>query len=268
MGRVSLYVDGYNFYYSTRNHYKPGQEQRGYSLSGLCWCDFRALIERNGWLRPGEELVTIKYFTAPVTESVDNPHRPGEPGRQQLWLDALRTVQGLEVIEGFHRRQDGPVPGREEKQTDVNLAIELVLDALRGQYDRAIVLSGDTDEIPAVLTVACRLAKKRDVLVLLPVGHQKESYVARLQSMTSQLRERGEFDPMNKGHVGVVPVCEQNMANSLFPYERTRCPAFWRLPARWLEKHCSPVNRPDQQRLRAVGGSRLEVVPSPTGSGT
>lgn len=252
MKQVSLYVDGYNFYYSTRNHYKAGQDRRGYSLSGLCWCDFRALIERNGWLRLDEQLTAIKYFTAPVTESVDNPSRPGEPGRQHLWLSALQTVRGLEIIEGFHRRHEGTAPGREEKQTDVNLAVELVLDALRGQFDRAIVLSGDTDEIPAVLAVACRMARKRDVQVLLPVGQNKEAYTAHLLKMKVQLRERGEYDAANCGHVAVVPLCEQNLANSLFPYEPTRCPPYWRVPAHWLDKHCSPVNRPDRTRLHAV----------------
>lgn len=249
MQRVSLYVDGFNFYYSTRNHFKTGEDRRGYSLSGLCWCDFRALVERNGWLQRDEQLTSIKYFTAPVTESIDNPQRPGEPGRQQLWLDAIATVPGLEVIEGFHRRSG---TGREEKQTDVNLALELVLDAIRGHYDRAIVLSGDTDEIPAVLTVACRLARKRNVLVLLPPGHNKDAYVSHLQIMRAQLRARGEIDSENSGRVAVVSVCEQSLANSLFPYARTRCPHYWRLPAHWLEKYCSPVHRPDLAGLSAV----------------
>lgn len=249
MRRVTLFVDGFNFYYSVRNHFKTDEERRGYSLSGLCWCDFRALIERNGWLQEDERLTCIKYFTAPVTESLDNPQRPGEPGRQQLWLDAIHTISGLQVIEGFHRRT---VSGREEKQTDVNLALELVLDAIRGHYDRAIVLSGDTDEIPAVLTVACRLARNRDMLVLLPPGHVKDAYVSQLQNMRARLRDRGEVDPANSGRVAVVSVCEQNLANSLFPYARTRCPHYWRVPSHWLEKYCSPAHRPDGGGLHAV----------------
>ena len=47
MRKAVLYVDGFNFYYGVRNHFKAGEPQRGYSLSGLVWCDFRALIERH-----------------------------------------------------------------------------------------------------------------------------------------------------------------------------------------------------------------------------
>lgn len=252
MSRVTLYVDGFNFYYSTRNHYKTDQDRRGFSLSGLCWCDFRALVERNGWLYAGEVLTSIKYFTAPVTESVDNPQRPGEPGRQQIWLDAVRTIPSIEIIEGFHRRSGGQPGSREEKLTDVNLAIELVLDALRGHFDRAIVLSGDTDEIPAILTVSCRLARKRDVTVLLPVGHEKQAYASHLVAARNQLRQRGEYDAHNNGRVSVLTLCEQSMANSLLPYDACHCPQYWRLPGHWLERYCSPVNRPDRRRLYAV----------------
>lgn len=247
MRSVTLYVDGYNFYYSNTNHLKRDEDRRGFRLAGLSWCDFRALIERNGWLNPGEQLNAVKYFTAPVTPDLDNPARPGEPERQQLWLDAVRTIAGLTVIEGFHRRKEDGNRHREEKQTDVNLAVEALLDALRGEFDRAILLSGDSDEIPAVLALSYRLARPRDVTVLLPLGADRESYVRRLHETKARLRDRGLIDEANHGKVSVVELSEQNLANSLLPYDRTHCPHYWRLPSRWLDGHCSPRNRPDRK---------------------
>ena len=142
--KVALYVDGFNFYYGVTNHYRAGRDKRGYSLSGLCWTDFRALVERH-YLQPGERLTHIRYFTAPVTAAVETTIRPGEQNRYELWMKAVRSIAGLEVISGFykarHRAPGQSAKSRDEKQTDVNLAVELMLDGLAGVYDQAFVLS-------------------------------------------------------------------------------------------------------------------------------
>jgi hypothetical protein len=62
--KAALYVDGFNFYYGVTNYFRAFRERLGYSLSGLCWCDFRALVERNF---SQTQLDSVKYFTARVT---------------------------------------------------------------------------------------------------------------------------------------------------------------------------------------------------------
>jgi hypothetical protein len=123
--RRILYVDGFNFFYGVHNN--AGDRK------GLVWCDFRALIERNF---PDNGTLEIKYFTAPVTEGVElSRKRPGEHERYDLWMRALQTIRGVKVVPGYYKPvireyHDGPeVTGRNEKQSDVNLAVEMVIDS-------------------------------------------------------------------------------------------------------------------------------------------
>ena len=160
--RAALYIDGFNFYYGVRKHFLGAKEERGYSLSGLCWCDFRALAERHF----GVDIEFIRYFTAPVTEGVSNPNFPGEHERYHLWRGAVESIDGLTVVEGHYvtrdeaaTRPDGVQKAREEKQTDVQIAVEMLLDAVNGarQVDTVLLLTSDQDQWPA----ACALALPR-----------------------------------------------------------------------------------------------------------
>lgn len=50
-------------------------------------------------------------------------------------------------------RDPGPPPRFEEKETDVNVAVHMVAGALKNRYDTALVVSGDTDMVPAMRMV-------------------------------------------------------------------------------------------------------------------
>jgi len=41
----------------------------------------------------------------------------------------------------------------EEKRTDVNIAIKILEDAFLKKYDRAIIMSGDSDIVPSIESV-------------------------------------------------------------------------------------------------------------------
>jgi uncharacterized LabA/DUF88 family protein len=161
-----MYVDGFNFYYAVKH-----SRQRIPIYLG--WCDFSKLgmeiVADRG------DLATIKYFTAPVAEyGRAGGELGGEQGRQAVWLQAVRTIPRLTVIHGFHSGERSPDievkrKSRSEKQTDVNIAVALVRDAAKEEYDSAILITGDADQIPAV-----RVATKdfgRKVEVWLPPGH-------------------------------------------------------------------------------------------------
>ena len=64
-------------------------------------------------------------------------------------------------------------PTFEEKQTDVNIALQLLQLAILDQYDRAIILSGDTDLIPAIKAVRLTFPHKQ-IGVILPIGRSSE----------------------------------------------------------------------------------------------
>jgi hypothetical protein len=108
------------------------------------------ILPRNGIIR-------IRYFTAIVNGTPDDP---GKPQRQQTFIRALETLDGLSVHYGSFlsnvvrmpraRRHPGQsrnveVIKTEEKGSDVNLASFLLADGFRSEYEVAVVLSNDSD---------------------------------------------------------------------------------------------------------------------------
>jgi hypothetical protein len=121
----NVYIDGYNFYYSI--------SKRDHEFLKLGWCDFSLLSARLVKRAfPGARVGAVKYFTAPVTH---HEIHPGEARRQQLWLDALKfgSRSRVRVIHGFHAQHDEKP--RVEKQTDTNLAISMIRDAIMSPGD-------------------------------------------------------------------------------------------------------------------------------------
>ncbi len=57
----------------------------------------------------------------------------------------------------------------EEKETDVNIALYLLLGALRGGFDRALLISGDSDLAPAIRVLRAE-APSVKIRVLTPPG--------------------------------------------------------------------------------------------------
>ena len=164
-----MYVDGYNFYYAIKNNLPEKQLHLG-------WCDFGRLAT----LIVGDRgnVSRIKYFTAPVEHfGKRGGAEGGERQRQALWLRAVRTIRPtVDVVEGFHNGDQAESSSsrhksRSEKATDVNMAIALVLDAAKRVYDRAILVSNDYDQMPAVEAVIKEFV--RPVEIWLPPGYEK-----------------------------------------------------------------------------------------------
>jgi uncharacterized LabA/DUF88 family protein len=149
--RLIAYVDGFSLYYGLRS--------KGWRR--LYWLNIRELV-RN-LLPPDGQLVRVKYFTSSVSPT---RHDPDKHKRQETFLDALATLADFEIIYGRYelRRQACPRCGflqicinchlpqekHTEKKTDVNIAVELLTDAVQGHFDTAMLISGDSDLTPAV----------------------------------------------------------------------------------------------------------------------
>lgn len=141
MSRVACYVDGFNMYHALDALGKPA----------LKWLNLWALAE--SFLKSEEELIAVYYFTAIHT------HDPKRCSRHKRYIDALRAC-GVAVVESkfqsvdrFCRKQQRSCPFLEEKQTDVAFATRLVVDAMENFMDRAIIVSADSDHVPAIKTV-------------------------------------------------------------------------------------------------------------------
>ncbi|MDE0497872.1 MAG: NYN domain-containing protein [Acidimicrobiaceae bacterium] len=154
--RLVAYVDGFNLYYGLRD--ARLHSSRRLDLHGVC----------TSLLKSSQRLELVRYFTTRVRGD------PAAVRRQSVYIDALLARGGLEIDFGHFLssntqcRSCGAVTRkREEKKTDVNIAVRLLEDAYSDRFDVAMVISGDSDLVPPVESVRNRFPDKR-VLVAGP----------------------------------------------------------------------------------------------------
>ena len=173
--RVAVYVDGFNLYHAlddlAENHLK--------------WLDLWSLSET--LIRPDEAIVAVKYFSAYAT------WMPASYRRHQRYVAALQS-RGVQFIEG--RFKEKPMQckscgvryvAHEEKETDVNIGVHLMADGLKDRFDRALVISADTDLNEAV-TLARAETTKKQIHILAPPGRKGRNSVALFEITVGRLR--------------------------------------------------------------------------------
>lgn len=156
--RVSAFIDGFNLYHSLD----------GSGRHHLKWLDLRRLCLAFA-PPPQQQLGTVYYFSAYAT------WRPDAYARHREFVSALR-VTGVEPVMGIFKEKDRACRAcgsawidHEEKETDVNIALHLLRDAQLDRFDRALIISGDSDLAPAVRMVRT-LFPGKSVRILAPYG--------------------------------------------------------------------------------------------------
>lgn len=180
--KTAIYIDGYNFYYSR--------------LKGtpFKWLDVVALFRDLIALpqQPDADIVAVKFFTAPVKASYAR-HGVRSEQAQTQYHRALRAKHPdlLDIIQGFHvfepttmpSFQAGEPPNKEnghrvwlieEKQTDVNMALHIYRDAVRGNLQQQIICTNDSDLEPALKWVKTDVPEMQIGLVM-PLKPQRAS---------------------------------------------------------------------------------------------
>jgi uncharacterized LabA/DUF88 family protein len=173
--KVITYIDGFNLYFGIRREaIKRGSlDAPDPGWYRYMWLDLNAMCNR--MLTNRQQLVAIKYFTAPITGSM------GKQGRQNAYLDAIRTLPLIEITFGRFEpdrkecdKCGHPAYHPQEKKTDVNIATALICDALEEKYDTAIIVTGDSDLVPAIEAVKTLRPDKRFVAAFPPNRYSKE----------------------------------------------------------------------------------------------
>lgn len=164
--RVSFYVDGFNIYHRLKDYQKR---------TGVCynWLDYKSLCR--SLLKETEELGDVYFFTA-----ISNDFGEDSVRRHNQYITALEAT-GVKVIKGYFikketrcRVKDCHYSGyrmfedREEKQTDVNISLQLLKDAILDRYDKCFLMSGDNDFAPVLRTLMELFPKKQAGLVTPP----------------------------------------------------------------------------------------------------
>lgn len=206
MAEVCAYIDGLNLYHGARELMAASGSTEGWK-----WLDVMKLTQR---VCPHDEVISVKYFTAHLSSP---DHDPDLAQRQQIYIRALEVQPTTTVILGefVRRRKRMPLvrnPGRlaqpllsltrigarrhndgqtsvpvwraEEKGTDVNLGVHLLMDAFKGNHEKAVVFSNDADLREPIRMLTQDLG--RHVTVVNPRGHSRPS--ASLQEVSSETR--------------------------------------------------------------------------------
>ena len=159
MTRITSYIDGFNLYHAIADLHKPH----------LKWVDLWALCESIA--REGETLTAVKYFSAYATWL---------PGAHQRHLEYIKALQhcGVSCIMGHFKEKERTCKDcgagwvqHEEKETDVHIAARLVADAYENRFDRALLITADSDLAPALDIVRRAFPKKHLFVVSPPNRH-------------------------------------------------------------------------------------------------
>jgi len=155
--RIHVYVDGFNLYYGAVKD------------TPYRWLDLQRFF---ALLRPHDDVRVIHYFTA----LIEGPHA----SHQETYLRALATLPKINVVLGRFKPKSvkcqvaacehkGSRIFRmpEEKQTDVLIAVTMIRDAYENACEGFVLVSGDTDLVPAVKAVKS-ISKESKAIVYVP----------------------------------------------------------------------------------------------------
>ena len=154
MGRVAIFIDG-----GYLEHV-----QHGLGDPKIAFDKMTAFIAE-----PDELLRTYYYHCLPYQSPSPTAEEAGRFARKQRFFHALHRLDRFEVREGkLAFRGWDRVTGKpifEQKRVDIKLAVDLVLLATKRQITRAVIVTGDSDFLPAI-----QAAKNEGVLIHLYHG--------------------------------------------------------------------------------------------------
>ncbi|HDL02212.1 MAG TPA: NYN domain-containing protein [Candidatus Pacearchaeota archaeon] len=134
--RISIYIDGANFFHGLKIVNK--------NYSDLCF-DFERFVRK---IVGKDELVNIYYYNAPLKEKFNK----WVYWEQVKFFDRLRKIPKLKLI--LCKRQKRLDGDDNEyyviKGDDIHLALDMLRDACKDNYDKVVLISGDGDFAPLV----------------------------------------------------------------------------------------------------------------------
>ncbi|MGB7296826.1 MAG: NYN domain-containing protein [Candidatus Aminicenantales bacterium] len=165
MKRVFFFIDGFNFYHSIDF---PGYYK-------YKWLSYRKLAEI--LIRQNENIEEVLFFTAFAFWN-----RP-KINRHEILIRALAST-GVKTIFGRFKEKEikcqrckryfrQPI----EKQTDVNIAVNLLKFAILDRFDKAYIVSGDTDLIPAIEAFR-ELFPQKEICIVFPFARKGKELAA------------------------------------------------------------------------------------------
>jgi uncharacterized LabA/DUF88 family protein len=177
--KTVVLFDGFNLYHALIQRHGSRRPYAGYK-----WLDYRALAD--ALLSRHEALCDVVLFT---TYARDGMYDWKQKRARHAVLLKVQRDRRVRVIRGrFARREvqclvplanggcQKTFSKYEEKRTDVNIAVSLVEMAFERQYENALIVSADSDLIPAV-AVAKRVHQAGRLVNVAPVGRHMDAQI-------------------------------------------------------------------------------------------
>jgi len=183
--RAAIYIDGSNLYFKLRSPEFNFPNLSKFNYAGLA-----------RWLARDREIISMRYYVG-VVRAKNNDIKGQELRREQQKLFSHLTNQSFTIKYGFLMKNNNIY---HEKGVDVKMAIDLLVGAYDNLYDTAILISSDTDLIPAIKKVK-HLSKKVEYIGFShcpSIALQKYATLSRLL-IKEEIEQFAEKDDMRKG---------------------------------------------------------------------
>ncbi|MDR0866951.1 MAG: NYN domain-containing protein [Planctomycetota bacterium] len=149
--RTICLIDGFNFYHAIVRQHR--------NFACFKWCNYRRLAEN--FLETNDDLQRVIWFTASAYWDI------GKVARHSALVKAQPEF-GVEIVSGKFKKRTIHCPKCDknyrpykEKESDINLAISLVSNAYENSFDKALLITGDSDFVPAMKLVKSKFPAKQ-----------------------------------------------------------------------------------------------------------
>lgn len=134
-----MYIDGSNLYHKLK----------GLGIKNITYFQYGNLAE---WLtREDRQIIAKRYYVGAIrAKEKDKKAIKMQESQVRLFNHLGSKSQGYSVQRGYLMKNDGVY---HEKGVDVKIAVDLLVGAYENIYDTAILISSDTDLIPAMQKV-------------------------------------------------------------------------------------------------------------------
>lgn len=140
--KVKVFIDGSNFFYYCKEIKIPTFPK----------FDFEKLVKD----LVGERTLVDKVYYIGVVRAKPGDEKAIKMMAKQMQFFSSLKKQGWKISKGYLLKSNGK---HHEKGVDVKLALDLALGAVDNVFDTALLLSSDTDILPAVGEVQARKKK-------------------------------------------------------------------------------------------------------------
>lgn len=176
--RVKCFVDGFNLYHAIAD----------LKLNHLKWLNLKKLME--AFIKPTQEQLDAVFYFSAYPTWLEGSYR-----RHLTYVEALKHYGVHPIIGHFKEKQKKCLKcgarwcAHEEKQSDVNLAIHLLHQAHINGFDKAFLVTADSDLCPVIDLVLDTFPEK-ELVILTPPGRYEIAREIRSKVSTVKIKQK------------------------------------------------------------------------------